>query len=418
MKKGLAVVVLAAGKGTRMKSSLPKVLHPLCGRPMLDYVLDTAKALKPQHLIVVLGFGHQQVRPFISAGIDVVVQKKLCGTADAVKEALALLKGFSGSLLVLYADTPLLRVETVKKLIGYHKANNLAATLLSANLDKPQGYGRILRDAYSAVCGIVEERDASEYQKKIKEINSGIICFDVERLREVIFKIRPDNRKGEYYLTDAISLLYKKEYVIDCVKVDDANEVLGINSRLELAKAVRFIQQRINEQHMRKGVTLVDPSSIFIDWGVKIGADTVIYPFTVIESGVKIGKGCSVGPFARLRRGTSLKDNCQVGNFIEIVRSTLFSKSKAKHFGYLGDSLIGRQVNIGAGTVTANYDGQKKHKTRIGDNSFIGSDTVLVAPVVIGRGAKTGAGCVVTKNTKVGDNSVVVGVPARLLRKG
>lgn len=408
---------MAAGKSTRMKSAKAKVLHRICGRPMLAYVLDLVKELKAQKTIAVLGYGHKEVRGVLPPGVKVVIQKRLLGTADAVRQALPSLKGFRGTVLVLYGDTPLLRLATVKKLLKHHEANNLAATLLTAHLEKPESYGRILRDAYSGIRGIVEAKDADDYQKQIKEINTGIICFDRERLAEVIAKVKADNRKKEYYLTDTISLLYKRGYLVNCVKLEDFNEALGINSRLDLAQAIALAQQRINEEFMKQGVTLVDPRSTFISFGVTIGEDSIIYPFTVIESNVTISKRCSVGPFARLRQGTFLQDDCQVGNFIEIVRSKLSFKTRAKHFGYLGDASIGRQVNIGAGTVTANYDGSKKNVTKIGDKAFIGSDSVLVAPVTIGRGATTGAGSVVTRNTKVADNAVVVGVPAKILLK-
>jgi len=399
-----------------MKSGIPKVLHPVCGRPMLGYVLDLVYALKIKKIIAVLGHKHQEVKKLLKPEIKVVIQKRLSGTADAVKEALPLLKNFKGTVLVLYADNPLLRKESIKKLLEHHIKNNLDATLLTAKMDKPSGYGRLLRDKYASIRGIVEEKDADDFQKDIQEINTGIICFNKDRLLDSLKYVRPDNRKKEYYLTDSIGILYKRGYLIDSVKISDINEALGINSRVELAKANSIMQKRINEELMQKGITIVDPSSTFISYGTKIGPDTTIYPFTVIERDVRIGKCCCIGPFVHLREGTHLEDDIVAGNFLEVVRSKISSKTLLKHLGYIGDSRIGRMVNIGAGTVIANFDGKKKNSTVIKDKAFIGCDTVLVAPVKIGKGARTGAGTVVTKNKNVPDGTTVVGVPARPLK--
>lgn len=415
MKKEIAVIILAAGKSTRMKSELPKVLHPLCGRPMLGYVLDLVAGLKPKQVVAVLGYKHELARKIIPKGIKIAIQKKLVGTADAVKAGLSALKGFKGTVLVLYGDNPLLKKETLKKLLEYHLENNIDATLLTAQLKKPFGYGRIMRDKYSSICGIVEEKDADEVQKDIKEINTGIMVFKKDSLAGNLKYIRPNNRKKEYYLTDIIGILAKKDYLVDGVKAEDAQEALGINTRAELAKANSLMQKTINDKLMENGVTILDPASTFINFGAKIGMDTVIYPFTVIERGVKIGKRCSVGPFAHLREDVELKDNVTVGNFIEVVRSKIGAKTFVKHFSYIGDSSVGSSVNIGAGTVTANFDGRKKNRTVIEDNVSIGSDTVIVAPVKIGKFAVTGAGSVITKN--IPRRTVAVGVPARILKK-
>jgi bifunctional UDP-N-acetylglucosamine pyrophosphorylase/glucosamine-1-phosphate N-acetyltransferase len=414
MNKNIACIILAAGKGERMKSDRPKVLHPICGRPMLGYALDLVRGLKFNKVIAVLGHQHGEIRKFLRPGIKVVIQKRLLGTADAVKIAQTALGNFRGTILVLYADNPLLKKETIKKLLEYHRENNLDATLLTAKLEKPQGYGRILRDKYSSICGIAEEKDADDYEKDIKEVNTGIICFNKDRLYAALKYVKPNNRKKEYYLTDLINIFYKKGYAIDGVAITDIDEALGINSRKDLARANKIMQRRINEELMQEGVSIIDPDSTFISYGTKIGQDTVIYPFTVIESGVKIGRRCLVGPFAHLREGTVIEDDVVAGNFLEIVRSRISSKTLAKHFGYLGDARIGYLVNIGAGTVTANFDGRKKNITVIKDKSFIGSDTVLVAPVEIGKGAITGAGAVVLRD--VADKSTVVGVPARPLK--
>jgi len=414
MNKKIAVIILAAGKSTRMKSSIPKALHPICARPMLGYVLDLVKDLKIKKAIAVLGHQQEEVRKFIGPGIKVVIQKRLLGTADAVKEALPLLRNFKGTVLVLYADNPLLKKETISKLLKYHTENNLDATLLTAKIDEPCGYGRVLRDKYSSICGIAEEKDADDFEKEIKEINTGIICFNKDSLAAALKYVTPDNRKKEYYLTDIIGILYKKGGLVDSVRITDINEALGINSRSDLARANSIMQRRINEEFMRNGITIVDPGSTFIGYGARIGRDSTIYPFTVIERGVRIGRRCRVGPFAHLREGTELKDDALAGNFIEIARSKLGVKTLVKHFCYLGDSRIGNLVNIGAGSVTANFDGRKKNTTVIKDRASIGSDTVLVAPVRIGKGAVTGAGSVVLKNVK--DKAIVAGVPARILK--
>ena len=415
MKNEIAIIILAAGKSTRMKSEMPKVLHKLCGRPMLGYVLDLAATLKPRHVVAVLGYKQELVRKIIPKGIKIAIQKKLVGTADAVKVGLSTLKGFKGTVLVLYGDNPLLKKDTLNKLLDYHTRNNVDLTLLTAELKKPFGYGRILRDKYSTVCGIVEEKDADEVQKDIKEINTGIMAFKKESLVSNLKYIYPNNRKKEYYLTDIVGILAKKDYLVDAVKAEDAKEGLGINTRVELAKANSIVQRRINEKFMLEGVTIVDPRTTFINFGTKIGQDTVIYPFTVIERDVKIGKRCQVGPFAHLREAVQLKDDVTAGNFIEMVRATIGAKTFVKHFSYIGDSSIGSSVNIGAGTVTANFDGKKKNYTVIKEKVNIGSDTVIVAPIKIGKFAVTGAGSVVTKD--VPENTIVAGVPARILRK-
>ncbi|MDD5347708.1 MAG: NTP transferase domain-containing protein [Candidatus Omnitrophica bacterium] len=416
MAKQIAAIILAAGKGERMKSEMPKVMHQVSSRPMLGYVLDLVKQAKIRQHVVVVGFKYQDVRAFLPKATKSVVQKKLLGTADAVKQALQYFRSFKGTMVVLYGDNPLLKPETIEKLVAHHVDAGAAATLLTAEIDKPAGYGRILRDRYNSLCGIVEEKDADDFQKRIKEINTGIMCFDRQKLAAGIKQVRPNNAKKEYYLTDVIDILYRAGEIVETVKAEDVREALGINSRVELAAANKIMQQRIQEQLMKDGVTIVDPDSTFISWGTKIGPDTVIYPFTVIEKNVTIGSRCSVGPFCRLRPGTCLADNVAVGNFIEISRSRLSSGARAKHFGFIGDATLGHSVNIGAGTVTANYDGKNKNPTVIRDNAFIGSDTVLVAPIIVGRGARTGAGSVVTRGRNVPDKATVVGVPAKVVQ--
>ncbi|MCM8799794.1 MAG: NTP transferase domain-containing protein, partial [Candidatus Omnitrophica bacterium] len=398
MNKELIAIILAAGKGERMHSEIPKVLQPICGRAMLEYVLELVNDLKIKRKLLVLGYKADLVKKALKQKIEVVIQKELLGTADAVKTAGNLLKGFKGTLLILYGDHPLFKKETIKNLIEHHLQNKPDVTLLSAKVRDPSGYGRILRDGQGNICKIIEESELDEFQKSIKEINLGASCFEKEKLFSVLDYIKKDKSKNEYYLTKAIELLYKNKAVIETVKLTDIEQALGINTYLDLAKANRIMQMRIHQDLVAKGVRLVDPQNIFINYNVSIGEGTIIYPFTVIENDVKIGRNCSLGPFLHLREGTRLKDNVVLGNFVEVVRSKIGKKSLAKHFSYLGDALIGKEVNIGAGTVTANYDGKKKNRTVIKDKAFIGSDTVLIAPVKIGRFATTGAGSVVTKH--------------------
>lgn len=412
----IACIILAAGKGTRMKSDTPKVLHPICARPILEYVLDLVMALRFGKTIAVLGHKHEEVRKLLPLGIDIVIQKELLGTADAVRQCLPLLKDFKGTVLVLYADNPLLTKGTIDKLLKYHIKNNPAATLLTATLDKPSGYGRILRDKYFSISGIIEEKDADEFQKDIKEINTGIVCFNKDDLTDALKHVLPNNRKKEYYLTDTIGILYRQSKLTENLNLTDINEALGVNSRADLAKVNSIMQQRINKFHMENGVSIIDPNSSFISYGTKIGKDSIIYPFTVIERNVKIGRRCFIGPFAHLREGNSLGDDVTAGNFLEIARSKIGHKTLIKHFAYIGDTNIGNEVNIGAGTVTANFDGKNKNTTVIKNRAFIGSHTVLVAPVKVGKNAKTGAGAVVVKDKNVPDGATVVGVPAEEIK--
>ena len=415
--KNIAAIILAAGRGERMKSDLPKALHPICGRPMLGYVTDLVKGLNINKKVMILGYKHQLLKEFVDKDTQVVIQKKLQESADAVKQAQNKLKDFRGTVLVLYADNPLLTKEALKELIRYHRDNNPDTTLLTAKVEKPAGYGRILRDRYGSISGIVEEKDADAYQKDIKEINIGCACFEKESLFSTLRKVRRNNRKKEYYLTDAVDILYRAGARIESVKLLDLNEGQGINSPKDLAKANKIMQARILNQHMENGVAIISAETTFIDWNVKIGSETKIYPFTVIERGAKIGKHCSIGPFCHIREKTIIEDNSAIGNFSELARCRIASHTLAKHFCYLGDARIGKDVNIGAGVVTANFDGKNKNTTVIKDNAFIGSDTILVAPVKVGKGAATGAGSVVTRRRNVADYTVVAGVPAKVIKK-
>ena len=400
-----------------MKSALPKVLHQVCGRPMLAYVLDLAKGLGIKNTLVVTGHKRELLKDLLASyKAKEVYQDKRLGTADAIKRCQPALRGFSGNVLVLYGDQPLLKKETLQKLILRHTETKAEATILSAYPDNPFGYGRIIRDNFSRITAIVEEKDASVREKEIGEINTGIICFKKDSLFKTIPKIKSDNAKKEYYLTDAIKIMAQEGMFIESVSISqDVQQAQGINSRIDLAQALKAMRLRILAKFMLEGVTVIDPDTTYIEEGVRIGRDTVIYPFTFIEKDVIIGNFCQIGPFCHLRPETVIEDRVTVGNFTEITRSRLGRDSFMKHFSYLGDTVAGKAVNIGCGTVVANFDGRNKNKTVIEDQAFIGSDTVLRAPVRIGKKAVTGAGSVVTKDVAAG--TVVAGVPARILKK-
>ncbi len=415
--KGLRTIILAAGKGTRIKSETPKVLHSVCGKPLLQYVLDVVFDIGSVKNCVVLGHRSQQVKEALRNDIQVVIQKRLLGTADAVKCAYKYFKNYKGDVLILCGDTPLLHPETLKKLIRKHRKTNAACTFLTAFVQEPIGYGRVLRDSKGMAVAIREENDATEFEKNIIEINVGVYCFKSNILFQLINDIRVNKRKKEFYLTDIIEILTQQGDKNETLEVEEANEGLGINTREDLAKSEAILRQRILKEFMLKGVTIVDPQTAFIHADVKIGQDTVICPFTIIESNVVVGANCIIGPFAHLRPGTKIGNHVQVGNFAEVSRTQLGERTLMKHFSFLGDAQVGSHVNIGAGVVTANFDGKVKNKTRILDNAFIGSDSILVAPVKIGKKAITGAGCVVTKGKIIPDRSVVVGVPGRILKR-
>lgn len=420
MSGNLVVVILAAGEGTRMKSAHPKVLHKIAGKPVLQHVLGLVSSLEDvDRTFVVVGHHADEVRAAVGedSGCEFVVQEELLGTGHAVMQVKPLIEGFDGDVLVLCGDAPLIRTETVHRLIEVHRSDGSDCTLLTGFLKNPSGYGRIIRKSNGRIARIVEERNATLFEMATEEINSGSYCFRWESLSRALEKLKIREDKGEYYLTDTVEIFVQQKRRIGALTVESGEEVLGINSRKDLADAERNLRRRILEEHMAEGVTIVSPEVTFIDTDVIIGRDTVIHPFTVIEGGVTVGKECSVGPFARIRPGTVLEDRAEVGNFVEVKKTTIGEKSKAKHLTYLGDTEIGRGVNVGAGTITANYDGKAKYPTRIDDGAFIGSGTILVAPVNVGKNAVTGAGAVVTRNHDVPDGSLVIGVPARVREK-
>lgn len=414
MTRPLAVLVLAAGLGKRTKLSLPKVLLPLCGRTLLGTVLDELAVVGPDRTIVVLHHGKGLVEESLAGrdGLTIVDQGSPRGTGHAVQVAMEALGDFHGDVLVCYGDMPLMTRETLMAFVDTHDA--AAASLITAILDDPSGLGRILRDEDGNLLGIREERDCEVDELAIDEVNVGVYCFDAAALRKALAGLSAQNAQGELYLTDTIgNLLMDKRLQVDTVLLDDVDEALGVNSLQQLAIARAVMQDRILETHLSNGVLVEDPASTWIDHGVVIGKDTRILPCCVIRTGVVIGEGCEVGPFAHLREGTVLEDGAQIGNFVEVKQSRVGKRSKAKHLSYLGDAEIGEGANIGAGTITANYDGKQKHKTVIEDGAFVGSGSVLVAPVRVGKRAYTGAGAIVTRNSNVGDGETWVGVPAR-----
>ncbi|MHC5065322.1 MAG: bifunctional UDP-N-acetylglucosamine diphosphorylase/glucosamine-1-phosphate N-acetyltransferase GlmU [Planctomycetota bacterium] len=418
MSRPLALIVLAAGLGKRTKVSCPKVLLPICGRTLLGSVLDTAAELQAAETVLVLHHGKSEVEKSLEGRSDlrIVDQGEPRGTGHAVQVAMRELAGFEGEVMILYGDVPLLRAETLQALRATR--GEAAAIVLSAFLEDPSGMGRVLRGAESEFLGVREERDCSDDELVIDEINAGIYVFDAVKLSQVLDKLSDDNAQKEYYLTDSLELLLQSGARVEVVPVDDPEEVLGVNSLADLSEARAVMQERILLEHLGRGVIIEDPATTYIDHGVEIGANTRILPCSMIRSGVKIGAGCEVGPFAHLRAAAVMEDGAEVGNFVEVKKSRIGSGAKAKHLTYLGDASIGPRANIGAGTITANYDGKNKHQTQIGEAAFVGSGTVLVAPSSMGKGSKTGAGAIVTRNTEIGEGEVYIGVPARPLNKG
>ena len=425
----LVTVILAAGKGTRMKSDLPKVLHKVCGKPMLEHVIDAAKGVGSTRELVVIGSGAELVRQSI-ADVEFVMQSEQLGTGHAVLCTRDALKNTEGAVLILCGDTPLLTSDLLSRFVDEHDKAGVKATVLTAMMPNADGYGRIIRAEDGTVEKIVEHKDADDEQKKIREVNTGIYCFDVRTLFDALDKVTNDNAQGEYYLTDVLEIIKNGGGKINAVIADDFSETLGINSRQQLAVAEKILRRRINDRLMSEGVTLMDPSSTFIDAGVEIDRDTVIYPFTWIEGATKIGRDCvigpnsrlqnvmigdrvtaqfiyahdceiaddvTIGPYVHIRPGTKIASKVKIGNFVEIKNSNIGVGSKLPHLQYLGDCDMGANVNVGCGTVTCNYDGKKKHRTTIGDNVFVGCNTNLVAPVEVEEGAYIGAGSTITK---------------------
>jgi len=398
--KPTAAIILAAGKSTRMVTSLPKVLHEVCGRPMLSYVLDACRAAGISRIVVVVGYEKDQVIEAFADEPDIrwVYQEQQKGTGHAASMCRDTLADFDGNLVVLAGDMPLLRSETLKLLIETHERQHAAVTLATAVLEDPTGYGRIIRDAYGNLQGIVEETDCTDEQRAIREINPSFYCFDKKLLFAALEEIRPDNVKGEYYITDALHILVQKGYRAVAITAVKPEEAVGVNSRAQLAEVGRIMQDRIQHSLMQNGVTIVDPPNTWIDIRAQIGQDTVIYPFTYIHGRVRIGQRCMVGPFAYLRDGTVLEDDVVVGVFTELKNSTLGEGTRARHLSYIGDAQIGRRVNVGAGTIFANFDGRQIHRSVVGDDSYIGNGSILVAPLTVSQGRQIAHGSVVRES--------------------
>jgi bifunctional UDP-N-acetylglucosamine pyrophosphorylase/glucosamine-1-phosphate N-acetyltransferase len=444
----VAAVLLAAGQGTRMKSNLPKVLHLLAGKPMLWHTLQALNQAATEKPVVIVGHEAAQVMEFVGDAADCVLQEPQLGTGHAALQAGPVLEGKSDYVIVTYADMPLLRGQVFQQLVETQKKNGGPISMLTVVAEDPRGFGRIVRNDDGTVAAIVEEYVATPEQKSIKELNVGAYCFSADWLWEALGRIQKNPHKGEYYLTDTIELAVREGLAVQALIHDDLLETIGINTRVHLAEAEAVLRRRINQELMLAGVTMIDPDSTYIEAGVAIGIDTLVMPNTYIQGNTTIGEGCEigpnahirnsrignrckvfmsvmesaqleddvdVGPFARLRKGAHLMDHVHMGNFGEVKDSTLGRGVKMGHFSYIGNATIGANTNIGAGTITCNFDGKKKHPTEIGEEVFIGSDSMLVAPLKIGDRARTGAGAVVTKN--VPEDTLVVGMPARAIRK-
>ncbi|MCL4513623.1 MAG: bifunctional UDP-N-acetylglucosamine diphosphorylase/glucosamine-1-phosphate N-acetyltransferase GlmU [Candidatus Eremiobacteraeota bacterium] len=445
-----SAVVLAAGVGKRIGFSIPKILIPLCGKPMISFVVETLKSLNPENLILVVSpQAKGKIEELFGDSVKLAVQENPCGTGNALLCALKQFPDLKGTLLVTCGDTPLLKKETFEALIDYQVLKKASAAVLTEELENPFGYGRIVRDRKKWIKKIVEEKDADSKIKKIKEINTGTYCFDLKELEKTLPLLTQNNDQKEYYLTDSLHLFSKWKKKAVPLLISDSDSALGINTLSELSRTMNLLYREIREKLMNSGVLLVDPETIYVDAEIKIGSQTILYPFTILEKGTVIGSncqigpftrvsnsrignevviqnsvlneaeisdGCSIGPYAYLRSGTLLQKKVKIGDFVEVKKTTIGFSSKVPHLSYIGDADIGENVNIGAGTITCNYDGKRKYNTIIEDGAFIGSNTNLRAPVRIGKNAVTGAGSVVIKDVEA--DTVVAGVPAKVIKNG
>lgn len=442
----LKTLILAAGKGTRMKSDMPKVIHKVNGVPMITKIIDTLSGLNPEENILILGHKKEEVLKVVGENCDYVLQTEQLGTGHAVIQAKEKLEGYDGDVMILCGDTPLLRESTLKSLYEYHKESGAVTTILTSIYENPFGYGRIVKED-GLVKAIVEEKEASEEIKKIKEVNAGVYCFNSKELFKALDKIDNNNEKGEYYLTDVIGIQVSENKKVQSFILEDKMEILGVNSKVELAQAGKVLRDRKNRELMEEGVILIDPETTYVEESVKVGRDTVVYPGVVLQGKTVIGENCEIignsriidsvlgnnirvessvieesiledgvtmGPFAHIRPKSLLKEKVHIGNFVEVKKSTLEKGVKAGHLTYLGDAQVGENTNIGAGTITCNYDGVNKFKTVIGKDAFIGSDSMLVAPVNIGEKALIGAGSVITKD--VPSNSLAVSRSKQIIK--
>lgn len=424
-------VILAAGKGTRMKSKLYKVLHPVMGRPMVQHVIGELQTLHLESIVTVVGFGAEKVSEVVGDASEFVIQEEQLGTAHAVEQAKRILDGKKGTTIVVCGDTPLITKDTFKELFEHHENSGAKATILTAQADDATGYGRIIRNEQNEVTKIVEHKDASAEELLVKEINTGTYCFDNEALFHALKQVSNDNAQGEYYLPDVIEILRNEQEIVTAFMTPNFEETLGINDRVALAEAERILKCRINETHMKNGVTIIDPFNTYIGPDVEIGQDTTVYPGSIITGKTTIGMDCeigphseiidskignetmvhqsviknskigndvNIGPFAHIRPESNVSNEVRIGNFVEVKKSNIAQGSKVSHLSYMGDAHIGENVNIGCGTVTVNYDGEKKFETTIEDEAFIGCNTNLIAPVTIGKGSYVAAGSTITED--------------------
>lgn len=427
--KNKYAVILAAGQGTRMKSKLYKVLHPVCGKPMVKHVVDVVKVLPFSETIVIVGHGAEKVRSTLGEEVTYALQEEQLGTGHAVLQAAPILEKEEGTTVVLCGDTPLITKETLEKLLLHHEKEDASVTVLTANIDDPTGYGRIVRGENGLVERIVEHKDATEEERRITEINTGIYCFDNRKLFVSLQKVTNNNAQGEYYLPDVIEILKNEGEKIAAYRTDDFTETLGVNDRIALAEAERVMRKRILGHWMKEGVTIVDPDNTYISCEAIIGQDTTILPGTIIAGKTEIGSDCiigpntqitnsqvgnrtvikhsvvtdsviqddvSIGPFAHIRPESRIGNDVRIGNFVEVKKSTIDNRSKVSHLSYIGDAEVGKDVNVGCGSITVNYDGRNKHLTRIEDGAFIGCNANLIAPVTVGEGAFIAAGSTIT----------------------
>jgi bifunctional UDP-N-acetylglucosamine pyrophosphorylase / glucosamine-1-phosphate N-acetyltransferase len=424
-------IILAAGQGTRMKSKLYKVLHPVCGKPMVQHVIDQVKSLNINETVTIVGHGAEKVKSQLGDSSQYALQDVQLGTAHAVLQSKEMLAGKAGTTIVVCGDTPLVLSETMEALFSHHEQTGAKATILTARAENPTGYGRIIRNEQGFVEKIVEHKDASEAELKINEINTGTYCFDNQALFEALENVGNDNVQGEYYLPDVIEILKKQGETVSAYVTGTFEETMGVNDRVALAEAERIMRKRINEIHMRNGVSLIDPTNTYIGSDVQIGSDTVVYPGTTISGGTVIGNDCligsnceihncmvgngtvirqsaaydsqigsdvNIGPFAHIRPQSEIHDEVKIGNFVEVKKAVFGKGSKASHLSYIGDAEVGSNVNIGCGSITVNYDGKNKYLTKIEDEAFIGCNSNLVAPVTVGKGAYVAAGSTITED--------------------
>ena len=406
MKEEVVALVLASGKGTRMKSDKSKLVHKIYGKELVKRVVETAQKAGVDDIITVVGYKREQVQLVLGDSVNYAYQEEMLGTGHAVMQAESYLKDKHGKIVVLNGDVPILRPETLKELIDKSIKNKEYATILTAIYNNPTGYGRIIRDIGGNIKEIIEEKDLAEDQKSIQEINAGIYCFDIQELLKALKEIKPNNAQNEYYLTDVVRIMNEKGLKTGAVIVEDNTEILGVNDKLQLELLTKVLKLRINQYHMRNGVTIEDIDNTYIYDDVEIGTDTVIHPNTTIKNDVVIGKDCELGPNAYIREGCRLADRVKIGSFVEIKKAIIGEGAKVPHLSYMGDCEIGAKTNVGCGTITCNYDGFNKSKTIIGEHCFIGSNVNLVAPVKLGKNSFVAAGSTITND--VPDNSLAI----------